>query len=1153
MIRFLAALIRRPLSSWGGAVLLVLTTASAGAASSAGRHELDLSGAGWRLWLDREAAWQDDTLHFPTPAIETLPQREPTRGWSVLTDAGVPVSVPGTVEEYLQTTPGPDGDITGVSWWYRAVELPADAATRRLILRFESLRERAEIFVNRQLVGYDVVGSTPVEVDITAAVAGRPQAELAVRVTDPGGNFDWRDSRPLRWGSYVLPLSHGFGGITGRVQLIVCDAVWTSDLWMENTPAITEANAHITVRNDTGVPQRRSVAVRVSARPAPDRTVFEQRLPEAEFAPGETSLTVKISAPGAKLWQLDDPRLHVCEVALLEAGAVRDTARRTFGFRWFAPEGFGENAVFRLNGRRIVLRSAISWGFWPINGILPTEELAEKQVRAAKAMGLNMLNFHRAIGNPIVLEKADELGLLYYEEPGAYKSVGADPFGREIVREKWLRMVRRDRSHPSLVIYNLINEWDSRNPHPNPAEIARHREDMAAARALDPSRVITHTSAWARGEEIDDPAKLHFRPFDTTPHWNGWYDVHHAGGPATWNDGLYRSPDDYYGRTENRREIVFWGEEGALSTPLRIELISEALAAAPRLGWDGAGYQAWYRSFAEFFERKQLQGTFPSVDAFTSALGAVSLYHQGRKIEAMRMSDVADGYAVNGWEAELIENHSGIVDCFRNPKSDPAILAYYNQPAYVAVKVRNTVVTPPAAVQVDLFTINEIDAHGPHELRVGLRDPSGREFDRWSGRVALRGGETFGELLAENVKLAIPAGVAGMCRVEAELVAPDGKPVMTGRDEVFAVDWRSDRLSGAGAVWESGEVIQRFLQRDKDCSAAAFRADAGRLDWIVAARGPLEGEPMPVPEGVLAQPQQGAGLETTFFADQKFAQPVHRRIDARVNLVVDDGAAPDPALAVMTNYGVRWAGRLTPRRDGRTTFVVRSSGRVRLIVAGETVIAPARPRAIQEESGSMVLKAGVPVPFQLDFMAGAGVAQCELMWVPPDDDVSLAAKVLERVQRDGTTLVILERADAWMTLLAREPGTPIKYGGSFRVGKAWLGGVHFVRAHPLFRGLPVDGAMDWPYQSVVRNGNDRMGLVLDGEELAAGCYHSYPLQLGTVAGVFPLGRGHVVFSTLDVVSHLDAPAGPGDVAKKILGNCLIHADELAERARAAAH
>ncbi len=91
-------------------------------------------------------------------------------------------------------------------------------------------------------------------------------------------------------------------------------------------------------------------------------------------------------------------------IALKKDGVQMDQAHQTFGFRWFAPEGFGTNAVFRLNGKRIVLRTAISWGFWPYSGIFPSPELATKQIETAKALGLNMLNFHRCIGQPEVLD-----------------------------------------------------------------------------------------------------------------------------------------------------------------------------------------------------------------------------------------------------------------------------------------------------------------------------------------------------------------------------------------------------------------------------------------------------------------------------------------------------------------------------------------------------------------------------------------------------------------------------------------------------------------------------------------------------------------------------------------------------------------------------
>ena len=96
------------------------------------------------------------------------------------------------------------------------------------------VRQRAEAFINHKLAGYDVIGNTLFEVDITDAAKPGADCELAVRITDPGGNFDWRDSSPFMWGTNVIPMSHGFGGITGGVKLISCALVYGSDIYAQN-------------------------------------------------------------------------------------------------------------------------------------------------------------------------------------------------------------------------------------------------------------------------------------------------------------------------------------------------------------------------------------------------------------------------------------------------------------------------------------------------------------------------------------------------------------------------------------------------------------------------------------------------------------------------------------------------------------------------------------------------------------------------------------------------------------------------------------------------------------------------------------------------------------------------------------------------------
>lgn len=85
----------------------------------------------------------------------------------------------------------------------------------------------------------------------------------------------------------------------------------------------------------------------------------------------------------------------------------------------------------------------------------------------------------------------------------------------------------------------------------------------------------------------------------------------------------------------------------------------------------------------------------------------------------------------------------------------------------------------------------------------------------------------------------------------------------------------------------------------------------------------------------------------------------------------------------------------------------------------------------------------------------------------------------------------------------------------------------------LFEGLPVDDALNWPYQVVVKNGDRRFGFRMQGEELVVGSYRSTPFELGTAVGVIPCGKGKIIFSSLDIADNLSDPSGPAEVARKI--------------------
>ncbi len=79
----------------------------------------------------------------------------------------------------------------------------------------------------------DLVNGTPFEVDITSFAKYGAANEIAVRITDPNGNFDWRDSQNL-CGENIAPIpNHGFGGITGKVTLLTTEKVYIEDVFVK--------------------------------------------------------------------------------------------------------------------------------------------------------------------------------------------------------------------------------------------------------------------------------------------------------------------------------------------------------------------------------------------------------------------------------------------------------------------------------------------------------------------------------------------------------------------------------------------------------------------------------------------------------------------------------------------------------------------------------------------------------------------------------------------------------------------------------------------------------------------------------------------------------------------------------------------------------
>ena len=196
--------------------------------ANAGVETVDLTGASWRLWLDPEASWREDKIYLPDEVeLGKLPTNAPTGGWSALSGtAGIPVTLPGTVEEHYWSrglsagaTPSElvshNGSYTGVSLVVLQLHGPAPGAGERCEIHFRGTRLRAEVYVNRKLVGYNIITELPFTVDATGAIRPGVKNQLAVRITNPGGQLAWDDTGTMCGGATCFRCRTGLAGWTG--------------------------------------------------------------------------------------------------------------------------------------------------------------------------------------------------------------------------------------------------------------------------------------------------------------------------------------------------------------------------------------------------------------------------------------------------------------------------------------------------------------------------------------------------------------------------------------------------------------------------------------------------------------------------------------------------------------------------------------------------------------------------------------------------------------------------------------------------------------------------------------------------------------------------------------------------------------------------
>jgi hypothetical protein len=158
-----------------------------------------------------------------------------------------------------------------------------------------------------------------------------------------------------------------------------------------------------------------------------------------------------------------------------------------------------EKGYFRLNGKRIFLRSTHTGNHFPIGTVVPQDpDLMRRDFVMAKAAGYNTVRFICGLARPEQLDFCDEIGLMIYEEsPASWEPIEDTPDMPKRFDLSIREMVLRDRNHPCVTIWGMLNET------PDGAVFRQAVKGLSLVRSLDPTRlVLLNSSRWDRHLEI---------------------------------------------------------------------------------------------------------------------------------------------------------------------------------------------------------------------------------------------------------------------------------------------------------------------------------------------------------------------------------------------------------------------------------------------------------------------------------------------------------------------------------------------------------------------------------------------------------------------------------------------------------------------------
>ena len=337
-----------------------------------------------------------------------------------------------------------DNNATG--FYRKTFTLPKGWESKRVFIHFEGVYSAAVVWVNGKYVGYSQDSNTDAEFDLTGFVT-EGENQLSVRV------YRWCDGSYLE-GQDMWHLS----GIHRDVYLYATPKAFVSDHYITTTNASDDATSgtlNVALKLDNRDGGTVSKDLKVKLLDATGKTIKEGSV--AATAAGTQTVSLRGLA-NLHPWTSEDPYLYTVVVTQSDNGSGEMAFSTKYGFRNVKVSG----TKLLVNGQRVLIKGVNTQDTHPEYGRAIDTETMLKDVTMMKRANINTIRTSHYPRQPKMYAMMDAFGIYCVDEANVEchynQGLASNSSWQTAINEREVRMVKRDRNHPSVIVWSFGNE-----------------------------------------------------------------------------------------------------------------------------------------------------------------------------------------------------------------------------------------------------------------------------------------------------------------------------------------------------------------------------------------------------------------------------------------------------------------------------------------------------------------------------------------------------------------------------------------------------------------------------------------------------------------------------------------------------------------------